>query len=271
MIPWIQPAKRKRQMNRLGGRTPVQQQVQRPSPTPRQGSGGSIPMGGSSTTTGPAQQQQQQQQANSPLGGLLAMKETYDQTNDAYKGGQNIAKKAGEYGGRLSESVQNGASGLQDFLTRSVSPTVAGTADLARAATQNAIGSTASNFGLGGSVPQVSLNSGIIEGLPGATGATQQTANNIVQEAYGGLTKDALSGGSKAGVDALGVAGAGLGVGLGINDMVQNGVSFGNVTGVLGSGILGASALSIGAANAWNPVGWALLGASAVDSIFDIF
>ena len=73
------------------------------------------------------------------------------------------------------------------------------------------------------------------------------------------------------GVDKLGAAGSALGVGLNIHDMVDGGVNFGNVTGALGSGILGASALGLGAANAWNPVGWGLLGASAVDQLFDIF
>jgi hypothetical protein len=50
--------------------------------------------------------------------------------------------------------------------------------------------------------------------------------------------------------------------------------------GMLGSGMLGASALGsmgvmsgatagLGLANAWNPIGWALLGGSIAGSLFD--
>ena len=61
-----------------------------------------------------------------------------------------------------------------------------------------------------------------------------------------------------------GKAGAGLGVALNAYDMSQNGINAGNAMGLVGSGIL----LSVGAANAWNPVGWALLAGSAAYSLF---
>tara|TARA_R110000787_G_scaffold206384_1_gene316584 strand:- start:388 stop:1263 length:876 start_codon:yes stop_codon:yes gene_type:complete len=291
MIPWIQPAKRKRQMNRLGGRTPVQQQVQRPSPTPRQGSGGSIPMGGSSTTTGPAQFQQEQQ-ASSPLGGLLAAKETYDQTNDAYKGGQNIAKKAGEFGQDLYQSGQDGITGLKNIFGNSYSPTSGALSEGINSALQSSIGGGASGslgnqaytMGRGGADALMNphwasdtsnFSPALKEAfMPGLAEGTTKVAQSV-PVANSGLQKGAevvgAQGAATAGKDYLGAAGAALGVGLSVNDMFQNGINFGNVTGALGSGILGASALTVGAANAWNPVGWALLGASAVDSIFDIF
>jgi hypothetical protein len=66
------------------------------------------------------------------------------------------------------------------------------------------------------------------------------------------------------GVDKLGVAGAGLGAGLSAYDISQNGFNFGNTTGLLGSAALLAG-------GPFTPWGIGLLGASAVDSIFDIF
>ena len=70
------------------------------------------------------------------------------------------------------------------------------------------------------------------------------------------------------GVDKLGVAGAGLGVGLSAYDISQNGINFGNATGLAGSSLLAYSAMTGGPTN---PVGVALLLASAADSIFEIF
>ena len=244
-----------------------------------------IPMGGSRTTTGPAQQQQQQQ-ANSPLGGLLAMKETYDQTNDAYKGGQNIAKKAGEFGKDLYQSGQDGITGLKNIFGSSYSPTSGALSEGINSALQSSIGGGASGslgnagytMGRGGAdaIMGAEWASNPAQFSPELAEAFMPTANvaQSVPLANSGLQTGSTVAGDAAagaGVDALGAAGAGIGVGLSVNDMFQNGINFGNVTGALGSGILGASALTVGAANAWNPVGWALLGASAIDSIFDIF
>ena len=100
-----------------------------------------------------------------------------------------------------------------------------------------------------GSVP---LNTG------GATSVTKDGA-----KALSGLESPPTQG-----VDKLGVAGAGLGVGLSAYDISQNGINFGNATGLAGSSLLAYSAMTGGPTN---PVGVALLLASAADSIFDIF
>jgi hypothetical protein len=111
---------------------------------------------------------------------------------------------------------------------------------------------TAANSGPG-AAGNVALNTG---GTAGAAGASN----------VGG--KVATDAGSKAATNSggklMGKVGAGLGVGLSAYDISQNGLNFGNATGLAGS----ATLLALGASN---PVGWALLGASAVDSIFDIF
>ena len=65
-----------------------------------------------------------------------------------------------------------------------------------------------------------------------------------------------------AGSDLMGSAGAALGAGLNIYDMTQQGVTAGNALGLGGSALLGLS-------NAWNPLGWAMLGTSAAGSLFD--
>ena len=101
----------------------------------------------------------------------------------------------------------------------------------------------------------ITLNTG------GATSVTKDGA-----KAVSGLKSPPTQG-----VDTLGAAGAGLGVGLNAYDISQNGINFANATGLAGSAVLGATALGFGAANFWNPIGWTLLGASAADQIFDIF
>ena len=80
--------------------------------------------------------------------------------------------------------------------------------------------------------------------------------------------------------NALGALGSAAGVGMNIYDMFDQGVTPGNMMGLMGSGMLGASALGsmgvmsgatagLGLANAWNPIGWALLGGSVAGSLFD--
>jgi hypothetical protein len=127
-------------------------------------------------------------------------------------------------------------------------------------------------------------------GTAGATSAQQlATAANSGPGAAGNIPAGINAGGATSvtkdgtkavtglkspptqGVDKLGVAGAGLGVGLNVHDISQNGLNFANATGLAGSAALGAAALKLGASNYWNPIGWTLLGASAADSIFDIF
>ena len=69
------------------------------------------------------------------------------------------------------------------------------------------------------------------------------------------------------GIDKLGLAGSGLGVGLNAYDISQQGATPGNILGLGGSAVLGLNAL--GMANAWNPAGWAMLGAGTLGSLLD--
>jgi hypothetical protein len=250
------------------------QQIQRPQ-------GGNRYMGGSTTTTGPAQVPAGGE--SSPLAGLLAAKESYDQVNKAYKGGQNIAAKSKTFGGDLYRSGEDAITGLKNMFGDTASLTNAGADQLLRSPdiTNMLGGGTASRMNLPGGIPGGVQNLDTIMDPAFQFGSTGRTGFNglppdlsealvgnteIMKEPVTGLVSNSPK--VAGGVDALGAAGAGLGVGLNISDMVNNGLSFGNVTGAIGSGLLGYSAMTGGPTN---PVGLAFLGASFADQIFDIF
>ena len=123
-----------------------------------------------------------------------------------------------------------------------------------------------------------------IQGAPTVNASTQGvnagvnaggTAGGTAATATGAQTAKEVPGLSAAtpaakGIDGFGAAAAGLGVGLSAYDIASNGATFGNVTGLAGSAALGYAALTTGASMA-TPIGWALLGASALDSVFEIF
>jgi hypothetical protein len=87
---------------------------------------------------------------------------------------------------------------------------------------------------------------------------------NLGGEAVTGLSKapDAAKLAESQMGDMMGTAGSALGAGLNIYDMTQQGVTAGNALGLGGSALLGLS-------NAWNPLGWAMLGTSTAGSLFD--
>ena len=122
-------------------------------------------------------------------------------------------------------------------------------------------------------------------GIPGSGGmftpgtGALNASTGVFTPAGGKLLGDTVGAGSKfaggaggagqAGGSAMGALGSAAGVGLNIYDMTQQGVTPGNVMGLGGSALLGANALGIGLANAWNPLGWALLAGSVAGSLFD--
>ena len=256
--------------------------------------------GGSSITTGPEQTPPEQEGL---LGGILQAKGAYEGVKEAATGGKNIRNAYNEFDSRKLDPrnwgtfLQGGSlptlpvesaarftgaipgprpvpqipTGNVSGLTTTASPIgntgMQGFSDLVgnnlatntslglgNAGTQSAqqLAAAAANSGPG-AAGNVALNTG---GTAGAAGASN----------VGG--KVATDAGSKAATNSggklMGQVGAGLGVGLSAYDISQNGLNFANATGLAGS----ATLLALGASN---PVGWALLGASAVDSIFDIF
>ena len=112
-------------------------------------------------------------------------------------------------------------------------------------------GTIAESGGLLGTGGLDTLGSG---GMYAGTGGQELLAGNVPKGAGG---------------SALGGIGAAAGVGLNIYDMTQQGITPGNVMGLGGSALLGANALGFGLANAWNPLGWALLAGSVAGSLFD--
>ena len=109
--------------------------------------------------------------------------------------------------------------------------------------------------------------------LNASTGVFTPAGGQLMGDAVGAGSKFAGGGFSNvpkgAGGSAMGALGSAAGVGLNIYDMTQQGVTPGNVMGLGGSALLGANALGIGLANAWNPLGWALLAGSVAGSLFD--
>ena len=125
------------------------------------------------------------------------------------------------------------------------------------------------------SASTIAESGGLLEGL-GAGGSYAGTGLEGGSEL---MFSNAPKGGAGFG-NALGALGSAAGVGMNIYDMFDQGVTPGNMMGMLGSGMLGASALGsmgvmsgatagLGLANAWNPIGWALLGGSIAGSLFD--
>ena len=176
------------------------------------------------------------------------------------------------------------ASGVADFGNISADPLTSGTQSLDYA----------------GLYPQPEFSG--LSNMPGSLGSgglftpgtgALNASTGVFTPAGGQLMGDAVGAGSKfagggfanapkgAGMgNALGALGSAAGVGMNIYDMFDQGVTPGNMMGMLGSGMLGASALGsmgvmsgatagLGLANAWNPIGWALLGGSIAGSLFD--
>ena len=98
-----------------------------------------------------------------------------------------------------------------------------------------------------------------VTGTQTATSAASNTAANVGAKG--------VNAGSKAGSNLLGKAGVGLGAGLSIYDMTQNGVNASNALGLAGAGAMGMGMMA-GAANFWNPLGWALMAGSIGASFF---
>tara|TARA_Y100001949_G_C15982886_1_gene329176 strand:- start:713 stop:1858 length:1146 start_codon:yes stop_codon:yes gene_type:complete len=118
--------------------------------------------------------------------------------------------------------------------------------------------------------------------LNASTGVFTPSGGQLLGDAVGkGTMYSNVPKGAGGGMgSALGALGSAAGVGMNIYDMFDQGVTPGNMMGMLGSGMLGASALGsmgvmsgatagLGLANAWNPIGWALLGGSIAGSLFD--
>ena len=91
--------------------------------------------------------------------------------------------------------------------------------------------------------------------------------SSLLTDAPTGTQLSSASSVAPQAIDKLGLAGSGLGVGLNAYDISQQGATPGNILGLGGSAVLGLNAL--GMANAWNPAGWAMLGAGTLGSLLD--
>jgi len=177
------------------------------------------------------------------------------------------------------------ASGVADFGNISADPLTSGSGSLIQyPQPMNALGleSMPGSAGTLGSGGMFTPGTGA---LNASTGVFTPTGGKLLGDAVGqGTMYSNVPKGAGGGMgSALGALGSAAGVGLNIYDMTEQGITPGNMMGMLGSGMLGASALgglgigtgamsgllSAGALNAWNPVGWALLAGSVAGSLFD--
>jgi len=100
-------------------------------------------------------------------------------------------------------------------------------------------------------------------------GPTYETLDGV-QVTGQGLqnTSEAATAANAAEASFLSKAGALAGLGLNAYDMFDQGITANNAMGMLGSGIMAGTTM-LGLSNAWNPLGWGLLGASAVGGLTD--
>tara|TARA_B100000470_G_scaffold56224_1_gene42399 strand:- start:1649 stop:2713 length:1065 start_codon:yes stop_codon:yes gene_type:complete len=162
------------------------------------------------------------------------------------------------------------ASGVADFGNISADPLTSGTQSLDYAGLypQTELSGLSNMPGSAGSAGLFTPGTGV---LNASTGVFTPAGGKLLGDTVGAGSKFAGGAGSagQAGGSAMGALGSAAGVGMNIYDMTQQGVTPGNVMGLGGSALLGANALGIGLANAWNPLGWALLAGSVAGSLFD--
>ena len=156
---------------------------------------------------------------------------------------------------------------------------MAGPPELGGTLSQGGMGATAS-AGMGTTVP---LDYGIQGGSTWAeaianTGGQGSTlmgdvvgqGSKFAGDAYTGMQagEQALASAGAAEASMLSKVGSIAGLGLNAYDIANQGVTANNMMGLMGSGIMASTAM-LGLSQAWNPVGWALLGASALGSLTD--
>jgi hypothetical protein len=222
---------------------------------------------------------------------MLALKEGWDQGQQIQEGITSGAyadkfKKAWDYAGDVSNTV---TTGLNDFMTGTNTLT-----DISQLPAQGMDlygGTTGARWDLlGGPTP---MNAGVsgfsgnfgghtITSAPGESiiGSTSNFAMPVDQFALEGstqLTVDPMTGlqtstigdaASAAEASMLAKGGALAGLGLNAYDIANQGITANNAMGLLGSGIMAGTTM-LGLSNAWNPLGWALLGGSAIGGLTD--
>jgi len=252
------------------------------------------------TTTGP--EQEQEGGGAEALTGMFAIKEGWDQGQQVQEGitsgayADKFSNAADRVGGWFNFGQQPDAyTALSGTYSRSVPGSIQTVTQpystgsyganinprFASQFTQPVAGGVQSyGAGLSGSIPR---DFGIQGGSDWASAIANTGAegSTLLQETVG-LGSDFAGGDLYTGLDTtslgttatgaeasiLGEVGSLAGMGLSAYDMSPQGITAGNMMGLLGSGILAGTTM-LGLANAWNPVGWALLAGSAAGSIFD--
>ena len=252
----------------------------------------------------PAKQQQSSMIGN-PLDMYDLGKKGHAGFKDWYKGQQDPGGMFGSGGlfgpdpvgqGLMQGPTRSGIPGVPALTPRNLGQDVGGGAAQGFAPGMGAGGTTPwtggvnAISGVGAKAPDVINLAQQANMSPAAVRAMNQAAG-FAPDAVAGASNATISGtptvasqtaaktadvASKGGSNLLGKAGVGLGAGLSIYDMTQNGVNLSNALGLAGAGAMGMGmmagtsglALGMGAANFWNPLGWALMAGSIGSSFF---
>ena len=243
----------------------------------------------------PAKQQQSSMIGN-PLDMYDLGKKGHAGFKDWYKGQQDPGGMFGSGGlfgpdpvgqGLMQGPTRSGIPGVPALTPRNLGQDVGGGAAQGFAPGMGAGGTTPWTGGVnaisgaGAKAPDVINLAQQANMSPAAVRAMNQAAG-FAPDAVAGASNATISGtptvasqtaaktadvASKGGSNLLGKAGVGLGAGLSIYEMTQNGVNVSNALGLAGAGAMGMGMMA-GAANFWNPLGWALMAGSIGASFF---
>ena len=243
----------------------------------------------------PAKQQQSSMIGN-PLDMYDLGKKGHAGFKDWYKGQQDPGGMFGSGGlfgpdpvgqGLMQGPTRSGIPGVPALTPRNLGQDVGGGAAQGFAPGMGAGGTTPwtgnvnAISGAGAKAPDVINLAQQANMSPAAVRAMNQAAG-FAPDAVAGASNATISGtptvasqtaaktadvASKGGSNLLGKAGVGLGAGLSIYEMTQNGVNVSNALGLAGAGAMGMGMMA-GAANFWNPLGWALMAGSIGASFF---
>jgi hypothetical protein len=191
-------------------------------------------------------------------------KEAYiDEAGNAIKavepwtiGGESIPDKISSYGtglGNLGENLFNMQPGSDSSWFGTPTPNMSGS------------GGMGGMGGMGGGYNIAQLEAAKSGDVGNSLGTTMQFQTNSPPSGLGQLSTPTVP----PGIDKLGLAGAGLGAGMSIYDMADQGITPGNAMGLIGSLGVGASAFPSLGLSALGPIGMGIGGLGAVGSLFD--
>lgn len=182
-------------------------------------------------------------------------------------GGESIPDKISSYGtglGNLGENLFNMQPGYEANKSGEMISSWFGTPSPNTPAHLGPL-NMGSGGGMGGGYNTAQLEAAKSGAVGNSLGTPMQFQTNSPPSGLGQLSTPTVP----PGIDKLGLAGAGLGAGMSIYDMADQGITPGNAMGLIGSLGVGASAFPSLGLSALGPIGMGIGGLGAVGSLFD--